>query len=180
MIHSSRLWQTVSSPALCTQIVTRNQWNTYTFWSINWGVLYLSRPLRVPWKTASIYLLLNSPTIIFLAHDHLPTCWHMGRIGKTKSNKCKCPACQRIKETAWHILSCPKWWLWQETLLSTTLSDTLQWCNHTQPNLLLMPLQGVRGPLTTPNFQMSTSNLEPSFQYLSIASQNQIGWSHLL
>jgi hypothetical protein len=89
----------------------------------------------------------------------------------------KCPSCLHLVETAWHIFSCPNRSLWRNKLLST-LADTLR-INKTQPDLTLILLQGVRGALHNPTFQMPVGPREPVFQFL-VAAQNQIGWDHLL
>jgi hypothetical protein len=53
--------------------------------------------------------------------------------------------------------------------------------NHpnTQPDLTIILLQGVRGALHDPSYQMNIATREPRFQYL-VNAQNKIGWQHLL
>jgi hypothetical protein len=78
----------------------------------------------------------------------------MHRIGQAETDKC--PACLHITETVWHILSCPRRSLWRKEFLET-LNETLS-THHTQPDLALILVQGIRGALAQPDFQMSTSN----------------------
>jgi hypothetical protein len=44
---------------------------------------------------------------------------------------------------------------------------------------MILLLQGVRGALNDPNFQMNNTNRETQFNYL-VNAQNIIGWNHLL
>jgi hypothetical protein len=89
----------------------------------------------------------------------------------------KCPACEHIVETGWHVLSCPKCSLWREELLRA-LGDTLANV-HTQPDLPLMLIQGIAGALSNQHFQMNPNNRKHVFCML-VNSQNKIGWQHLL
>jgi hypothetical protein len=137
-----------------------------TFQSINW---------EVPGKALAT---LDHSTTIFIikfAHEHLPTRKHMKRIGEAESDKC--PSCLHTVEDSWHILSCPERTTWRTTF-NTALTDTLDKI-HTQPDLNLILLKGVRGALNDPNFQMDATNRETKFQEL-IYAQNFIGWDHLL
>jgi hypothetical protein len=100
----------------------------------------------------------------------------MYRIKQAETDKC--PACHHIVESAWHIFSCPRRSLWREKFLKT-LHDTLSH-NPTQPDLILiLLLQGIRGALSNPTFQMSVANREPKFVSL-VNAQNKIGWQHIL
>jgi hypothetical protein len=109
------------------------------------------------------------------AHEHLPTRKHMKRIGEAETDKC--PACQHTIETAWHILSCEKRHKWRQQLVKA-LTDLIEHIN-TQPDIALILIQGVRGALSNPEFQMNTEHRETRFRYL-IEAQNQIGWQHLM
>jgi hypothetical protein len=82
-----------------------------------------------------------------------------------------------ITKTAWHILSCPSRSLWRAEMLRT-LGESLI-TNHTQPDIALIPLQGIRGALSNHRFQMNPNNREPLFRAL-VNSQNKIGWHQLL
>jgi hypothetical protein len=163
---AKRLRQATSSPNLRNRMQIRNSWNAQTFQSINW---------EAPSKALDT---LEHSTQIFItkfAHEHLPTRKHMKRIGEAESDKC--PACLHTIETAWHILSCENRSKWRNTLINN-LKDILH-INNTQPDLTLLLLQGVRGALHDPMFQMTATNREPRFQYL-VTAQNQIGWNHIL
>jgi hypothetical protein len=59
-----------------------------------------------------------------------------------------------------------------------TLGESLI-TNHTQPDIALILLQGVRGALSNHRFQMNPNNREPLFRAL-VNSQNKIGWHQLL
>jgi hypothetical protein len=146
--------------------MTRNNWTEPTFRSINWTVP--SKALLTLERSTQIF-------IIKFAHDHLPTRRHMYRIKQAETDKC--PACHHIVESAWHIFSCPRRSLWREKFLKT-LHDTL-FHNRTQPDLILILLQGIRGALSNPTFQMSVANREPKFVSL-VNAQNKIGWQHIL
>jgi hypothetical protein len=50
---------------------------------------------------------------------------------------------------------------------------------NTQPDLTLILLQGVRGAIHNPEFQMDIATREPRFQYL-VTAQNAIGWQHIM
>jgi hypothetical protein len=155
-----------SGPNICTHLMTRNNWTEPTFRSINWTVP--SKALLTLERSTQIF-------IIKFAHDHLPTRRHMYRIKQAETDKC--PACHHIVESAWHIFSCPRRSIWREKFLQT-LHDTLSY-NHTQPDLTLILLQGIRGALSNPTFQMSAANREPQFVSL-VNAQNKIGWQHIL
>jgi hypothetical protein len=99
----------------------------------------------------------------------------MQRTGRAESDKC--PACQHIVETDWHILNCPRRSLWREEFLST-LGDLLH-INRTQPDLHIILLQGIRGALSDQRYQMNNNNREHRFRLL-VHAQNKIGWQHLL
>jgi hypothetical protein len=94
-----------------------------------------------------------------------------------KASHDKCPACMHITETAWHILSCPSRSLWHAEM-PRTLGESLT-TNHTQPDIALILLQGIRGALSNHRFQMNPNNREPLFRAL-VNSQNKIGWHQLL
>jgi hydrogenase maturation factor len=83
----------------------------------------------------------------------------MHRTGQAETDKC--PACQHIVETDWHIMSCTRRTLWREELLCT-LGDTLR-INHTQPDLIIILLQGIRGAFSDQRYQMHTHNREHRF-----------------
>jgi hypothetical protein len=89
----------------------------------------------------------------------------------------QCPACLHLVETEWRILGCPARSVWRTNLLST-LTDVLH-VNKTQPDLKMILLQGIRGALQNPQFQMPASQREPHFQFL-VTAQSQMGWDNLL
>jgi hypothetical protein len=148
--YAQRLRLASNGPALRQRIMLRNQWTYNTFRSINWEVP--NSALDTMENSAQIF-------IIKFAHDHLPTRRHMHRIGKAETDKC--PACQHIIETDWHILSCPRRSLWRESLIKQ-LKETLR-MNYTQFDLTLILVQGVRGALRDPHFQMPIADREPRF-----------------
>jgi hypothetical protein len=113
--------------------------------------------------------------IVEFAHDLHPTRRHMRRIKKSATDTC--PSCLHITETSWHILSCPSRSVWRAELLRS-LGELLV-TNHTQLDLALILLQGIRGPLSNQHFQMNPNNREPIFRAL-VNSQNKIGWQHIL
>jgi hypothetical protein len=98
----------------------------------------------------------------------------MRRIGDAESDQC--PACTTAVETTWQILSCAKRNDWRTTLIKD-LKNTLQ---HTdmQPDLSLMIIQGIRGALLDPNYQMQEEQRKPRFKQI-VKEQNQIGWNQL-
>jgi hypothetical protein len=159
---ANRLRLAACSPNLEQRLQLRNKWTKQTFQSINW---------EVPGKALST--LENSPKIVIIkfAHEHLPTRKHMKQIREAESDKC--PLCLQCIETSWHILSCPNRSTWRNTLLSN-LNNVLQ-ITRTQPDLNLILLQGVRGALNNPSYQMTVATCEPRFQYL-VTAQNTIGW----
>ena len=163
---AQQLRQAANSPRLRKRLMNRNGWNYNTFRTINWDVP--GKTLNTMENSAQIF-------IVKFAHDHLPTRRHMRRTGRAESDKC--PACLHIVETDWHILSCPRRSLWRNDLLKT-LGDTLE-AHHTQPDIALIMLQGIRGALSNQRFQMNSNNREPSFCML-VNSQNRIGWQHML
>jgi hypothetical protein len=113
--------------------------------------------------------------IVEFAHHLHPTRRHMRRIKKSATDTC--PSCLHITETSWHILSCPSRSVWRAELLRS-LGELLV-TNHTQLDLALILLQGIRGPLSNQHFQMNPNNREPIFRAL-VNSQNKIGWQHIL
>jgi hypothetical protein len=164
--YAQSLRQAASSPRICKKLMARNNWTLQTFRSINWEVP--GKALETLEHSAQIF-------IVKFAHEHLPTRRHMRRIKRAETDKC--PACIHIVETDWHILSCPRRSLWRAELLKT-LGDTLT-NNHTQLDLALILIQGIRGALANQHFQMNPNNREPVFRAL-VNSQNKIGWQHLL
>jgi hypothetical protein len=164
--YAQRLRQASNSPRICQRLMLRNNWNDNTFRSINWDAP--GKALNTLENSAKIF-------IIKFAHDHLPTRRHMQRIGRAESDKC--PACLHIVENDWHILSCPRRSIWREELLST-LRDNLEH-QHTQPDIALLLIQGIRGALSNPLYQMNPNNREPRFRML-VNAQNRIGWQHIL
>jgi hypothetical protein len=118
--------------------MARNNWTLQTFRSIN---------REVPGKALETLEHSAQTFIVKFAHKHLPTCRHMHRIKRAETDKC--PACIHIVETDWHILSCPRRSLWRAALLQT-LGDTLA-NNHTQLDLALILVQGIRGVLSPTN-----------------------------
>jgi hypothetical protein len=163
---ATRLRHAANSPRLCQHLMAKNDWSLNTFRSINWDVP--GNALHTLENSARIF-------IIKFAHDHLPTRRHMHRIKQAPHDKC--PACMHITETAWHILSCPSRSLWRAEMLRT-LGESLI-TNHTQPDIALILLQGIRGALSNHRFQMNPNNREPLFRAL-VNSQNKIGWHQLL
>ena len=141
--------------------MARNNWTLQTFQSINWDVP--GKALETLEHSAQIF-------IVKFAHEHLPTRRHMHRIKRAETDKC--PACLHIVETDWHILSCPRRSLWRNELLKT-LGDTLV-TNHTQLDLALILIQGIRGAIANQHFQMNPNQREPVFRTL-VNSQNKIG-----
>ena len=85
----------------------------------------------------------------------------------------KCPADIYLTETDWHFLSCLTRSLWRSELLCT-IGETLS-IHHTQLDLALILIQGIRGALANQHFQMNPNNREPIFRAL-VSSQNKIGW----
>jgi hypothetical protein len=163
---AKRLRQAASSPNLRNRMQLRNSWSAQTFQSINW---------EAPSKALNTLEHNTQICITKFAHEHLPTRKHMKRIGEAESDKC--PACLHTIETAWHILSCENRSEWRNSLINK-LKETLH-VNKTQPGLTLILIQGVRGALHDPLFQMPATNRETRFQYL-VTAQNQIGWNHIL
>jgi hypothetical protein len=164
--YAQRLRQAANSPRICKRLMARNAWNIQTFRSINWDAP--EKALATMENSSQIF-------IVKFAHAHLPTRRHMYRMKRAETDKC--PACNHIVETDWHILSCPRRSLWREELLST-LGDLLD-INKTQPDIALILLQGIRGALANQHFQMNPNNREPLFRTL-VNAQNKIGWQHLL
>jgi hypothetical protein len=74
-------------------------------------------------------------------------------------------------------MSCTRRTLWREELLRT-LGDTLR-INHTQPDLIIILLQGIRGAFSDQRYQMHTHNREHRFRLL-VQAQNKIGWQHIM
>ena len=159
---AQRLRQAANSPRLCKKLMAKHGWSRTTFRSINWEVP--GKALDTLENSAQIF-------IVKFAHEHLFTRRHMHRIKRAAHDKC--PACLHIAETDWHILSCPSRSLWRSELLRT-LGDALV-TNHTQLDLALILLQGIRGALANQHFQMDPNNREPLFRAL-VNSQNKIGW----
>jgi hypothetical protein len=131
-----------SSPNIRNRLKLRNQWTKQTFQFINWDA---------PGKALRTLEHGTQRFIIKFAHTHLPTRQHMRQIGEAKSDKC--PACLHTIETHWHIINCKKRNAWRTTLIKD-LKDTLQHID-TQPDLFLILVQGIRGALTDPTYQMS-------------------------
>jgi hypothetical protein len=115
---AQRLRLAASSPNIRQRLILRNNWSPNTFDSINW---------EVPGKARAT--LEHNPQIFItkFAHEHLPTCQHMKRIGKAESDLC--PSCLTSVETLWHILSCPNRHEWCTTLLDE-LSETMRITNY--------------------------------------------------
>jgi hypothetical protein len=145
--------------------MARDQWIDHPFRSINWEVP--SKALDNLESSAQIF-------IIKFAHGRLPTRRHMC-LGEVETDKC--PACLHIAETDWHILSWPLRPVWRTSLIAT-LTETLR-INHTQSDLTILLLQGSRGVLASPTFQMSLSNREPSFQHSSAPRTKSAGTTFL-
>jgi hypothetical protein len=164
--YANRFRLEASSPDLRKRMILRYKWNNQIFQSINW---------EVPDKALST--LEHSPQIFItkFAHEHLPTRKHMKRLGEAETDKC--PACLQTTETAWHILSCEKRSAWRNRLIK----DLKELLNHinTQPDVSLILIQGIRGALNDPEYQMNTEHRETRFQYL-VEAQNRIGWQHML
>jgi hypothetical protein len=163
---ASRLRLTASGPNIERQLKLRNNWTHSTFQSIN---------SKVPGKALTTMENSQKVFVIKFAHGHLPTRRHMNRIGEAESDKC--PSCLQCVETDWHILSCPNRSTSRNTILEN-LNDVLQ-ITRTQPDLTIILLQGVRGTLNDPSYQMNVATREPRFQYL-VTAQNKIGWQHIL
>jgi hypothetical protein len=130
--HAKRFQQAASSPRTCQKLMARNDWSLNTFRSMNCDIP--EKALETLENGAQVF-------IIKFAHDHLSACRHMHWIKRAETDKG--PACEHVVETDWHsVLGCPKCSPWREELLPTLLGDTLA-NNHKQPDLALMPIQGI-------------------------------------
>jgi hypothetical protein len=163
---ASGLCQAANSPRICQHLMARNDWTYATLRSINW---------EAPGKAMNTLENSVKTFIVKFAHDLLPTRRHMHPI--KKSATATYPSCLHITETSWHILSCPSRSVWRTELLRS-LGELLV-TNHTQLDLALILLQGIRGALSNQHFQMNPNNREPIFRAL-VNSQNKIGWQHIL
>jgi hypothetical protein len=160
--YAQRLRQAANRPQIVKRLMTRNACNIQTFGSIDWDTS--GKALATMENSAQIF-------IVKFAHNHLPIHRHMYRMKRAETDKC--PACNHIVKTDWHILSCPRCSIWWEELLRT-LGDLLA-INKIQLDLALILLQGIRGALSNQHFQMNPNNREPSFRTLVKAQNKSAG-----
>jgi hypothetical protein len=132
--------------------MTTNGWAQWTFRSIDWDAQ--AKALNTLEYTQELFA-------IKWAHNLLPTQRHMKRLGQAESDLC--PFCLATIETAPHIFGCPMRAPWHENFITSLRKWLVK--IHTQPDLQMTPLLGIRAALFDSVHQWPPLTMRPALLF---------------